>query len=46
VTIIHPAISIVVTLWSCSDGMSDIAYDYTAVVTRSGDLWNGCANIN
>jgi uncharacterized membrane protein len=45
-TLTHPAISIVATLWACSDGMSDISYGYSTVMTRSGDVWNGCANVN
>jgi uncharacterized membrane protein len=33
------------TLQTCSDGMSDIVYGYEAVITKGSDTFNGCANI-
>jgi len=39
-------IDIIVTLWVCSDGMSDLSYTHSTVMTRWSDVWNGCANIS
>jgi len=34
------------TLWTCSDGMSDIIYDYSSTFTAWPLNYIGCANVN
>ncbi|MBC7503625.1 hypothetical protein H7169_01525 [Candidatus Gracilibacteria bacterium] len=38
------SIGAVLTPGTCSDGMSDTAYSYTAIVTLSTGILSGCAN--
>ena len=36
-------IEVVVTKETCSDGMSDLVYDYKAEISFRGQQWKGCA---
>lgn len=45
ITINSSGFDALLTLQTCSDGMSDVVYAYKSVVTKWSDILNGCANI-
>jgi uncharacterized membrane protein len=46
VAISGPWVSIDLTLEACSDGMSDIAYDYSTIFTDGTINYTWCANLD